>query len=382
METEIISDLAVFSGMKEEWNALAARFASPLLRHEWFAACIDAFGSRRNPLAIFVVRANGHMRAIAPFMIVHRAGVPQLETLGGYHLGEPCGFLYDGDEALNELIETIFRSRKSFALLNFATDSLEIRMLRQNLPKRTVCLDRTTGSSLRVSFDDPWNDFEASISKRCLSKLRRCWRRAERLGEVELEVVRPNRDTLVPPLAEFFRVEASGWKGRGGSAILSSPPLFHFFSQYAQAATQEGLLRFLFFKIGGETAAARMAVECGDCLWGLKIGYDEAFGRCAPGILLTHETLRYANDCGLKAYAFLGREEPWENVWNTRYTATHNYVSLKAYPLSVTGSLSFFQDGYRFALRRAHNLFGKATQEICVRHATSGKAATSAGGVG
>ena len=66
--------------LESEWNALADRYATPLLRHEWFAAAFDAFGTGCD-LAIHVVRDGGRMRAIAPF-VIERGLVSRLALLG------------------------------------------------------------------------------------------------------------------------------------------------------------------------------------------------------------------------------------------------------------------------------------------------------------
>ncbi len=103
-------------------------------------------------------------------------------------------------------------------------------------------------------------------------------------------------------------------------------------------------------RINGEVAAERLAVEHAGRLWELKIGYNEKFRRCAPGLLLTHETLRYVFERGLKAYEFLGHEEDWERIWAA--DNVHRYVSFRLYPLSVGGSLGLVMDASRYIFSR------------------------------
>jgi CelD/BcsL family acetyltransferase involved in cellulose biosynthesis len=91
-----------------------------------------------------------------------------------------------------------------------------------------------------------------------------------------------------------------------------------------------------------------MGVEHGSRIWDLRLGYDEAFSRCAPGVLLTHETLRYAVERGLEAHEFLGQAEAWERHWPCE---EDEYVSMRVYPLSLIGQLSLAQDVYQLALR-------------------------------
>jgi CelD/BcsL family acetyltransferase involved in cellulose biosynthesis len=169
---------------------------------------------------------------------------------------------------------------------------------------------------------------------------------------VEFDVVHPDVDTLTPLLEDFFRIEASGWKGRAGTAALLHPRVHRFYCDYARSAARQGMLRFFFLKIDGKTVAARMALEYGKRLWDLKIAYDEAYRECVPGILLTHETLRYSLERGLEAQEFLGQAEAWERHWPCE---EDEYVSMRVYPFSLTGQLSLAQDVYQLALREVPN---------------------------
>jgi hypothetical protein len=233
---------------------------------------------------------------------------------GANILHEPCGFLYDSEAALAELVHRLLKSRTSLMLPRFKVGSPEAWGVQQ-WPAGGRRFNKSGGSSLRVPLKGTWDEFEATISSGRRSDLRCYRRRAEKLGKVEFEVVQPEVGTLTPHLEELFRVEASGWKGREGSAILYQPPILRFYTEYAQSAAETGSLRLFFLRVGGKTVAARMGVEHGNRLWDLRLGYDEAFCRCAPGVLLTHETLRYAIERGLEAHEFLGRRKPGRRHW-------------------------------------------------------------------
>src|SRR5688500_13837411 len=115
---------------------------------------------------------------------------------------------------------------------------MEMQILRELLPKYFLCVKWNGGVSPWVPLNMAWRDFEANISPGRRSDLRRYWRRAERVGQVEFQVVHPDKDTLIRHLMEVFRVEASGWKGRNGSAILLNPSMERFYNHYARTATE------------------------------------------------------------------------------------------------------------------------------------------------
>ena len=349
MDVELISRASVFFSLKDAWNELAGNFKSPLLRHEWCASNIAVFCSPPDRLATFVVRSNGKIRAAAPLKIVHHSRVPRLESLSAYELGEPSGFLYDSDEALTVLVKAIFRSGYSLALHRFSVDGREMELMKDLVPRRALYSQGRGNSSYTVPLQPTWQSFEATISAGRRSDLRRYKRRAERFGDLQFEAVSPNRQALDRYLEEFFQVEASGWKGRSGSAILMSPLRMRFFTEYARTIAEQGMLRMYFLRIDGRTAAARFAVECGNRLWDLKMGYDESLGECSPGVLLTQETMRDAIDRGLEAHEFLGKAEAWERHWPCEQ---NDLTSIRIYPFSINGGLSVLRDGYQFASKR------------------------------
>ena len=349
METDIVSDLSSFQNMRVGWNELANNFASPLLRHEWVASCMETLYPKGALPAVFIVHSGGRLRAAAPLMSVRRILLRELET-PGIVLLEPSGFIYDSEEALMTLLDALRETRRSFHLARLGSETKETWALKQALTKGCVRLERDGASSLRIPLKPTWKDFEASISSGRRSDLRRYRRRAESLGEVTFEVVHPDVHTLAGPMEDLLRIEASGWKGQSRTAILSQPRIRNFYESYARSAAEQGMLRFFFLRIDGKIIAGRMAVEHSRRLWDLRMGYDESSCRCAPGVLLTHETLRYAVERGLEAYEFLGRAEAWERHWPCE---EDHYVSFRAYPYSLKGQFSFVQDSCRVLSRKA-----------------------------
>src|SRR5439155_13822651 len=107
-------------------------------------------------------------------------------------------------------------------------------------------------------------------------------------------------------LDEVFRVEAAGWKGREGTALANDSVRGMFYRRYAAAACRQGILRLCFLRIGDRVAAVQLGVESEGRFWLHKIGYDEAFAKCSPGMLLLRDTIRYAASRSLRSYEFLG----------------------------------------------------------------------------
>lgn len=87
-------------------------------------------------------------------------------------------------------------------------------------------------------------------------------------------------------LAEIFAVEASGWKGRAGTAITDSAADTLFYTRLAHLAAAAGALRISVLRQGDRITAFEYGILAGDRLFLLKVGYDEAFEEASIGHVL------------------------------------------------------------------------------------------------
>src|SRR2546428_512675 len=131
----------------------------------------------------------------------------------------------------------------------------------------------------------------------------------------------------------------------------------HVYGRYAVAACRAGVLRLCFLRVGDRVAAVQFAIESDERFSLLKIGYDEAFARCSPGMLLMEETIRDAAKRGLRSYEFLGTAEPWTRVWTGRVRPC---VSGRAYPLRRWGLAALTADVAQTGWRKPGHRFGVA----------------------
>jgi CelD/BcsL family acetyltransferase involved in cellulose biosynthesis len=347
MDVEVISDVGTFKDLESEWNALAERCPAPTpqLRHEWFAAAFDAFGGGCD-LAIHVAREEGRVRAIAPF-VIERGLLPRLVLLG-YQAYEPSGILHDCDEALQLVLCGLWARRLPVFMPLLARDSAEARATASGPLWRLQPLQRFRCSA-SAPLGPSWAAFEARMSKQSRTYIRRKRKAAEREGAVRVEVVAPLEDEVESHLDELIRVEGAGWKSREGTSMQRDERMRRLCTAYARAAARRAMLRMFFLRAGQKTMAARMAVEYRGELWEIKIGYDEKFSACSPGIVLTHETLRWACEHGLMAHRFLGSAEPWQRWWplELRY-----YQNIRLYPFSVPGCVTLLRDAGQLATGR------------------------------
>jgi CelD/BcsL family acetyltransferase involved in cellulose biosynthesis len=350
---QVISDISEFRALKGEWNNLAKEFRNPLYRHEWFDDCVTAYGYGTD-LAVFVVRADGALRAIAPLILDRSQLITRLRALT-HEMGETDNFIYADEPALAVVSAGVLRADSSLILAGLGADSKEVRALCKSSQKRGLLIVRpNTVATAWVPLDGDWKTIEAKMSGKNRKYIRWARRAAEREGPVRFDVVSLTEDNVDEHLGDAFRVEAAGWKGRAGSAILSDPRRKRFWTIFGRTAARLGILRLFSLRIGNETVAVRMAAEYAGRLWDWKIGYDERWSRCSPGILLTNETLRYACEQRLDGLEFLGQAERWQHRWpiKLRY-----HTTVRFYPLLINGGLALGHDTWCFIRRRVSQIF-------------------------
>ena len=149
------------------------------------------------------------------------------------------------------------------------------------------------------------------LSRNRRSQLGRARRRLEREGRVELEVA-DGRERLKEILEEAFQIEASGWKGTNGTAITSRPDTRRFYRDVARWAAGEGWLRIAFLRLDGHPLATMVLLETGGTLYYLKGGYDPAFERCSPGMVLLASVIEHAFGTGTRRVELLGGDERYK----------------------------------------------------------------------
>jgi CelD/BcsL family acetyltransferase involved in cellulose biosynthesis len=337
---------ALSPALRAGWSALDARAGSPMEQSIWAEAGYEAF-SEDEP-RLFAVGPADAPEAIAPLVSV-QVGTPHLGFVGAGQLGEPMDLLVRDEAAREALCEALAASGASLWLGRVPVESPTRAALARAYRWPGGLVTRPALEHTTIALDPSWCEPDRHLTARRRSDLRRAQRRAESLGPVRAEIRAPRPDELGPLLEAAIAVESSGWKGRLGTAIAIDAVCGRFFRRYAERASARGLLRLGLLWIGDEPAAMQLAMEWRHRYWLLKIGFDERFAPCSPGMLLMAESVRWCAERGLSSYELLGRPEPWTLVWTKK---TRDYVSLRAYPRTMRGISRLAVDGTRFVLRR------------------------------
>jgi CelD/BcsL family acetyltransferase involved in cellulose biosynthesis len=339
----LIDSIAELDGFQASWEALAG--GDPLSGFAYARAWAGTLGPAES-LHVLVEEGDQAL-GIAPLILQRRgAGWLTQIALETYEILDlPCR---DGATA-SALAGAIYKSGRPLFLNRVPLGSPMVQAIDEAYRRRGWVIRKQGTGSPYIALDDSWRQPESHLNSGRRSDLRRARRHADESGGVGFEIHSPSASELPALMEEVFRVEAAGWKGATGTALAVDPGLRSFYQQYAALAQRQGVLRVCFLKIGERAAAAQLAVETEDRFSLLKVGYDEEFARCSPGLLLTVETIRHAAERGLRSYEFNGKVERWTEVWTKDERPC---CSIRAYPMSVRGFTALASGGCRAAWRK------------------------------
>lgn len=348
---EIIRDLERLEAIARAWHELAVHNPAPMVDHEWVVAAGRAFG-RKADLAVFVLWDGPRLRAAAPLGLLHGGFSRRLQFLDR-ELREPNSLLFRDRKSLEDLIDAIARHGRSLALYGLPLGSEEEAVLLGRRGGSLIFCGRPYTSHAAL-LPATAAELDEKLSTTARTMLRRKLKAAQKAGHVTFSVETLDEKNWQTFMEDLVRVEGSGWKRKSGTSLIDLPDQRAFYEYYLELKAASGLLRAYRMLIADQVVAVRLGAVSGGRLYELKIGYDDNFRDCSPGILLTHESLKAEIAEGLGVHEFLGGAEDWQTRWPLHI---NRHVTVRCYPFNVNGALNFGQDGLAQVGSRARQLF-------------------------
>jgi CelD/BcsL family acetyltransferase involved in cellulose biosynthesis len=132
---------------------------------------------------------------------------------------------------------------------------------------------------------------ESAMSKGWRKELRRRERRLQERGAARVVSMRPDEDAA-PWIADFLQLEASGWKGRQGTALGSTEANRRFAEETLAEAARRRRLQMVGIDFDGKPIARCCNLLAGKASYGYRVAYDEAFAYYSPGLMAEVEAIR------------------------------------------------------------------------------------------
>lgn len=174
-----------------------------------------------------------------------------------------------------------------------------------------------------------WEDYFKTRKGHFRRNLRRRMRNAQKeFGPVTYRVFDGSDSELEEWIDEGFTLEASGWKGKRGSAILNSEQVKQFYFDIAKHFNARKMLHVGSVFFGDRMVAFNFSLVYDGVFYLLKIAYDESFARYSPGQIMMYHVLQSVFAQGLKGFDFLGPNMPWKREWTDK---SHDHYTFLVY---------------------------------------------------
>jgi CelD/BcsL family acetyltransferase involved in cellulose biosynthesis len=300
--------LSALTPLVNEWRALAERAIEPNVFYEpsFALAAASVFGRNAGAVLVWADGAPRKLVGLFPGRVSRRRyGLRKPVLVGWTHPYGPCGTpLVDrsvGESAIVAWLAHIVSDPRlaDIVLLPavpadgpFAT-ALHAVLSQAQLPSADFNRHRRAllapDSEATLSPGTAREDYLArAVPARRLKELRRQRRRLADTGKVTFTTTR-GVFGIDDALADYLRLEADGWKGRGGTAAAQHHDVRRFIEVAVRALAAEGKVRIDHLRVGGQAVAASVTLKSGDSAYFWKIAYDERFARSSPGVLLAAE---------------------------------------------------------------------------------------------
>jgi CelD/BcsL family acetyltransferase involved in cellulose biosynthesis len=333
IRADVLRDAQALRGLVPHWEALAAEAAEPNPFYEpWLLLpALEAYGTPAGFRCV-AVWIDGRLEALFPLVVESRfRGLPVRAARSYLHrnmlVGTPLVRLRSAATAIGALLESGVAPLVQFGWC--AADGPFYGAFTEATADGRfpwVVADAYTRAIL-VRGRDPRPRFNSNMK----NNVRRWQAKLQAHGE--LRAVRlAAGDDVMAWLEQFMQLEASGWKGKKGSALACREDDRRFVAAVFPEAFRRGRLIVTGLDLDGRPLARHTLFASGEGAFTFKIAYDESYASASPGILAeVHNVAQLMEGAGpLWFDSNTARESvSYGRVWKDRRTVQCVAVGLR-----------------------------------------------------
>ena len=325
-----------------EWRTLNERAIEPngYYLADWMLA-VNATAPGRTGAAALAVWDNASPQRLAGLMPVvslwraFRIPLPALSSAHPY--GTLCTPLLDRERTETVAAGLLQAARDAGAhaliLRETALEGETMRVL-TDVALRAGLHPRVVQSHRRAALDATGDSeplLRDALGARKLKELRRQRHRMETHGAVSFTVARTPRE-IAQAIETFLKLEASGWKGKRGTALIQAAGDAAFIRRATVALAERGQCEIVILRAGKTPVAAGIVLRQHTRAFFFKLGVDERFAKFSPGVQLTLELTRHlcADPQIASADSTASPDHPMINpIWRDRFAIGDVLIPLR-----------------------------------------------------
>jgi CelD/BcsL family acetyltransferase involved in cellulose biosynthesis len=207
--------------------------------------------------------------------------------------------------------------------------------------------------------------YQQAVRKKKRKELKRLSARLAELGIVAFERLGADGDAD-GWCAQFLALEASGWKGRQGSALAQDPATDAFFRDVITGARAAGRLEAIRLTLDGRPIAMLVNFPTPPGAFSFKIAIDEDFARFSPGVLIQIENLAvlgnpdiaWTDSCAVEDHAMIN------SLWRERRSIVRVSVPLSGRRRRAIFALARTVESASALLRRRKRVTANSSHDM------------------
>ncbi len=298
-----------FDRFTSQWNALNGVAGDlPFLRSEFLVPALREFGTGSE---LLVMQGAGDDYAAMGMLRRLRPGM--WETFQPSQL--PLGaFLQKKGVAIDRALDGLLSALPGLAVAVGVTqqDPAIVARPADSMLVETLDYIDTATLTLEGTFDDYWATRGKNLRhnvKRQRAKLQ------EQAVPLRLEVI-DTPERVASAIADYGRLEGSGWKAKQGTAVGLDNAQGRFYCSVFETFCRLGAGRIFRYLFADQVVAMDLCIESGGVLVVLKTTYDEKVKVVSPATLMRHEIMNRLFDEGrVTRVEFYGKAMEWHLRW-------------------------------------------------------------------
>lgn len=287
--------------LQDELDFLSNRAMEPnvFFTSRFLAPAMPRLEDREIRLAIIRDETDTHsrLRLLMPFSVERPGfaiGAPIIRTWANPFgpLGTPLVDAEGAGEIMDHFLEALGREEMRLppvlVLPDIRLNGPFAQMARAIAMSRNLPIDITNEQArpMLESLKDGETYLREAVKASHMREMRRQWGHLAKLGSATYEVARQPRDIRMR-MEEFLLLEASGWKGKKRTAMLSDRLRAAFAREAVNNLAEIDAARIHTIDLDGKAIASMIVLIMNGEAYTWKTAFDEAYARYSPGKLLT-----------------------------------------------------------------------------------------------